>query len=32
MKILVRIDEVTHYNTQNNNYDTDNTPDNDGPQ
>jgi hypothetical protein len=29
MKVLVRIDEVTHYNTQNNNYDTDNTPDND---
>jgi hypothetical protein len=31
MKVLIRIDEVTHYNTQNNNYDTDNTPDNDGP-
>jgi hypothetical protein len=29
--LLVRIDEVTHYNTQNNNYDTDNAPNNDGP-
>jgi hypothetical protein len=31
MKVLVRIDEVTHYNTQNKNYDTDNAPNNDGP-
>ncbi len=31
MKVLVRIDKVAHYNTQNNDYDTDNTPDNDGP-
>ena len=31
MKVLVRIDEVTHNNTQNDNYDTDNAPNDDGP-
>jgi hypothetical protein len=31
MKVLVRIYEVTNYNTQNKDYDTDNTPNNDGP-
>ncbi len=31
MKVLVGIDEVTHFNTQNNYYDTDNTSNNDGP-
>ncbi len=31
MQVFIRIDEVTHYNTQNNNYDPDNAPNNDGP-